>query len=182
MVFSAPSFLDLPGHGPFWRCLRRAAHMRIKYMFIGQRYGLMPAGAGGFCTATWSLTGIVGLGGQRSRRSGRQSPRPIRSVEDAAPGVAALPAHGLDREQHLLTIRTPRTTSSEIAVALWSSRTAAQPARRSSERAFQASQSAFTLRQTRLTVSLLTAPPNSAFKATIANGSRAWLFHEPLSL
>jgi hypothetical protein len=26
------------------------------------------------------------------------------------------------REQHLLTIRTPRTTSSEIAVALWSSR------------------------------------------------------------
>jgi hypothetical protein len=63
------------------------------------------------------------VGGQRSRRSGRQSPRLIRSVEDAAPGVAALPAHRLDREQHLLTIRTPRTTSSEIAVALWSSRT-----------------------------------------------------------
>ena len=62
-----------------------------------------------------SLTGIVGLGGQRSRRSGRQSLPPIRSVEDAAPGVAALSAHGLAREQHLLTIRTPRTTSSEIA-------------------------------------------------------------------
>jgi hypothetical protein len=44
-------------------------------------------------------------------------------VEDAAPVVTALPAHALTaREQHLLTIRTPRTTSSEIAVALWSSR------------------------------------------------------------
>jgi hypothetical protein len=143
-------------------------------MFIVQRYGMMPAAAGGVLhRERWSLTGIVGVGGQRSRRSGRQSPRPIRSVKDAAPGVAALPAHGLDREQHLLTIRTPRTTSSEIAVALWSSRTSTTvPSRISrttgssaSERAFQASRSAFTLRQTRLTVSLLTAPPNSAFKA-----------------
>jgi hypothetical protein len=56
-----------------------------------------------------SLTGIVGLGAATRRRPGRL---------EAAPGDAALPAHGLDREQHLLTIRTPRTTSSEIAVAL----------------------------------------------------------------
>jgi len=57
-VFSVPSFLDLPDHGPFRR--RRAANMRIKYMFIAQRYGLMqaratvgllPAAAGGVCTA-----------------------------------------------------------------------------------------------------------------------------------
>ena len=34
-----------------------------------------------------------------------------------------------------------------------------------SERAFQASQSAFTRRHTRLTVSLLTAPPNTAASA-----------------
>src|SRR5437660_9795180 len=71
------------------------------------------------------------------------------------------------------SVRTPMTTSSEIAVALRSSRTSTTvPSRMSrtigsaaSERAFQASQSAFTLRQTRLTVSLPTAPPNSAFKA-----------------
>ncbi len=42
-----------PDHGPYWRCRRRAAntcdkYMFIKYMFIVQRYGLMPAAAGGF--------------------------------------------------------------------------------------------------------------------------------------
>jgi hypothetical protein len=60
MVFSAPSLLDLPRSRPV-RCRSRAANMRIKYMFIVQRYGLMPAA--GFCTAMWSLTGIVALGG-----------------------------------------------------------------------------------------------------------------------
>ena len=55
-----------------------------------------------------------GRGGKARGRSDRR---------ESAPGVATPPAHGLDREQHLLTIRTPRTTSSEIAVALWSSRT-----------------------------------------------------------
>ncbi len=65
---------------------------------------------------------------------------------------------------------TPRTTSSEMEVALRSSRTRTTvPSRISrtigssaSERAFQASQSLFTLRHTRLTVSLPTAPPNRA--------------------
>ena len=69
--------------------------------------------------------------------------------------------------------RTPMTTSSEIEVALRSSRTRTTvPSRISrtigssaSERAFQASQSLFTLRHTRLTVSLPTAPPNSAASA-----------------
>src|SRR5204862_653021 len=67
-----------------------------------------------------------------------------------------------------LSSRTPRTTSSEMEVALRSSRTRTTvPSRISrtigssaSERAFHASQSLFTLRQTRLTVSLPTAPPN----------------------
>ena len=40
------SIVPRPGHGPFW-CRRRAANMRIKYMFIVQRYGLMPSAAGG---------------------------------------------------------------------------------------------------------------------------------------
>jgi hypothetical protein len=52
-------------------------------------------------------------GGQRSGRV-RLSADQI--VEDVSPGVAAA------REQHLLSIRTPRTTSSEITVALRSSR------------------------------------------------------------
>jgi hypothetical protein len=34
--------------------------MHIKYMFIVQRYGLMPAAAGGFCTANVASDGIVG--------------------------------------------------------------------------------------------------------------------------
>ena len=66
--------------------------------------------------------------------------------------------------------RTPMTTRSEMEVALRSSRTRTTvPSRMSrtigssaSERAFHASQSLFTLRHTRLTVSLPTAPPNTA--------------------
>ena len=65
------------------------------------------------------------------------------------------------------------TTSSEIAVAFLSRRTRTTvPSRISrtigssfSGRAFQASQSVCTLRHTRLTVSLPTAPPNSAASA-----------------
>ncbi len=87
--------------------------MNIKYMFIVQRYRLMTAAAGGVLQRDVVSDRHRRVGGQRPRRSGRQSPRSIRSVEDAAPGVAALPAHGLDREQHLLTIRTPRTTSAK---------------------------------------------------------------------
>ena len=66
-----------------------------------------------------------------------------------------------------------RQPSSEIAVALRSSRTRTTvPSRISrtigssaSARAFQASQSLFTLRQTRLTVSLPTAPADGAASA-----------------
>src|SRR5258708_10276902 len=67
--------------------------------------------------------------------------------------------------------RTPMTTRSEIEVALRSSRTRV-PSRMSrtigssaNERVFHASQSFFTLRQVRLTVSLPTAPPNRAASA-----------------
>src|SRR6516164_7234552 len=67
----------------------------------------------------------------------------------------------------------PSTTSSTIEVALRSTRactTVPSRIRRvigssASERAFQASQSAFTFRHTRLTVSLLIAPPNTAASA-----------------
>ena len=69
--------------------------------------------------------------------------------------------------------RTPMTTSSEMEVALRSSRTRTTvPSRISrtigsvaSERALQASQSLFTFRQTRLTTSLPTPSANSAFSA-----------------
>jgi len=65
------------------------------------------------------------------------------------------------------------TTSSEMEVALRSSRTRTTvPSRMSrtigssaSGRAFHASQSLFTFRHTRLTVSLPIAPPNSAASA-----------------
>ena len=64
-------------------------------------------------------------------------------------------------------------TSSEMAVGLRSSRTRTTVPSRinrtigssASERAFQASQSLFTLRHTRLTVSLPTAPANRALSA-----------------
>ena len=69
--------------------------------------------------------------------------------------------------------RTPSATSNEIEVAFLSSRTRATvPSRISrtigssaSERAFQTSQSPFTLRQVRLTTSLPTGPANTAFNA-----------------
>jgi hypothetical protein len=69
--------------------------------------------------------------------------------------------------------RMPITTRSEIEVAFLSSRTRTTvPSRISrtigssaSERWFQACQSACTLRQTRLTVSLPTPPPNKAASA-----------------
>jgi hypothetical protein len=69
--------------------------------------------------------------------------------------------------------RTPRTTSSEIEVALRSSRTRTTVPSRirrtigspASERVFQASQSLFTLRHVRLAVSLPTVPPTKAASA-----------------
>src|SRR5215469_7278060 len=71
------------------------------------------------------------------------------------------------------SVRTPMTTSSEIDVAFRSSRTRTTVPSRinrtigssASERAFQASQSFFTLRHTRLTVSLPTAPANRVLSA-----------------
>src|SRR5580704_9231748 len=88
-------------------------------------------------------------------------------VEEHSPGCLAFAAHILGRQQHLLAIfPTPSATRSEIDVAFLSSRTRTTvPSRMSrtigsslSERAFQASQSPFTLRQVRLTTSLPTAP------------------------
>ena len=59
-------------------------------------------------------------------------------------------------EVALRSSRTHTTVPSRISRTIGSS---------ASERAFQASQSAFTFRRTRLTVSLPTAPPNSAASA-----------------
>jgi hypothetical protein len=69
--------------------------------------------------------------------------------------------------------RTPSTTKSTIEVAFRSSRTRTTVPSRinrqigssASERVFQTSQSPFTLRHTRLTVSLPIAPPNTADNA-----------------
>ena len=87
--------------------------------------------------------------------------------------ACGLPAHPLDGEQHFCpSSRTPMTTSSEIAWLSCRDHADDVPSRISrtigssfSGRAFQASQSVCTLRHTRLTVSLPTAPPNSAASA-----------------
>ena len=113
-----------------------------------------------------------------ARRRRRPAPRsqsaPDEIIEQRTPGRLAFPAHAFDREQHLLpSARTPSATSNEIEVALLSSRTRATVPSRirrtigssASERAFQASQSPFVLRQTRLTTSLSTGPANTAFNA-----------------
>jgi len=62
-VFSAP--LDLPWSRPVLAVpAPRSQDMRIKYMFIVQRYGLMPAAARqSFALRMWSLTGIAAFGG-----------------------------------------------------------------------------------------------------------------------
>src|ERR1700739_4091980 len=95
-------------------------------------------------------------------------------VENGAPPLAGLATHVLDGQQHLWpSSRTPSTTSSTIEVAFRSSRTRTTVPSRikrmigssASGRAFQASQSALTFRHTRLTVSLLMAPPNTAKSA-----------------
>ena len=79
-------------------------------------------------------------------------------VEERPPGLLTLSTHVLDRQQHLWpSCRTPSATRSEIDVAFLSSRTRTTvPSRMSRtigssfrERAFQASQSPFTLRQVR---------------------------------
>src|SRR5207248_3919906 len=80
----------------------------------------------------------------------------------------------LDRQQYLLSVcahaddnqeRNRRGFAVEAARTTVPSRISRTIGSSASERAFQDSQSAFTLRQIRLTVSLLTAPPNSALSA-----------------
>jgi hypothetical protein len=83
---------------------------------------------------------------------GPPQPTPDEIVEHGTPGFGALAAHTLDREQHFLTVRT-HADKSEMAIALRSSRTRTTVINRTigssaSERAFQASQSLFTLRHT----------------------------------
>ena len=105
----------------------------------------------------------------------RSQSAPDEIVEQRTPGRLAFPAHALDHEQHLLAVgaHAKRHEQQQIEVALLSSRTRATvPSRISrtigssaSERAFQASQSPFVLRQTRLTTSLPTGPANTAFNA-----------------
>src|SRR5215831_10455859 len=91
-------------------------------------------------------------------------------VEHGAPGLGALAAHLPDRQQHFLTVLAhPDDDEQRDGSGLRSSRTRTTvPSRISrtigssaSEREFHASQSPFTLRHTRLTVSLPTAPPNT---------------------
>src|ERR1700719_1818452 len=95
-------------------------------------------------------------------------------VEERSPGCLAFAAHILDRQRIFWpSCRTPSATSSEMDVAFRSSRTRTTVPSRinrtigssASERPFQASQSPFTLRQPRLTVSFPTAPPNKAASA-----------------
>ena len=87
-------------------------------------------------------------------------------------GHCGIPSHALDREQRLLAVRAhARTTRSEIELALRSSRTRTTVPSRirrtigRAQRADVASQSLFTLRHVRLTMSLPTVPPNSAASA-----------------
>ena len=66
------------------------------------RYG-PPAAAGGILHR--ELTGVVELGVSDPESRGGKAPRPIRSSRTLHQASLALPAHGLDREQHLATIR-----------------------------------------------------------------------------
>ena len=119
-----------------------------------------------------------------TRNSGRLSPRLMRSSRTVRQASALSPSMLLIASNTFLpTARTPRTTSSEIEVALRLSRTRTTVAvedhahdRILDQRAdVQASQSLFTLRHVRLTVSLPTVPPNSAASADVsALGAGAW--------
>jgi len=94
-------------------------------------------------------------------------------VENGAPGFAGLAAHVFDRQQHLLTVLANPEHDQEhdrggLAVDPDPHHGAIEDQaddRLVSERAFQASQSAFTFRHTRLSVSLPTAPPKTAASA-----------------
>jgi hypothetical protein len=95
-------------------------------------------------------------------------------IEERPPGGFTLAAHVLDREQYLLTVlpdaegnkkgdrRRFLVEPDAHGRAVEVNRMIGSSFR---ERAFQASQSPFTLRHTRLTVSLPTAPPNKAASA-----------------
>src|SRR5438132_5611289 len=91
-------------------------------------------------------------------------------IEERPPGGLAL---STARRTYWPSCLTPRAMSSEINVDFLSSRTRTTVPSRinrmlgssAKERAFQASQSLFTLRQTLLTVSLPTEPPKRAASA-----------------
>src|SRR5258708_35695430 len=94
--------------------------------------------------------------------------------EDSAPGLGALAAHALDREQHLLAVLAHAENDQQrdrcrLAVEPHAHHGAVEDQAHNrplvSERVCQASQSLFTLRQVRLTVSLPTVPPNKAASA-----------------
>jgi hypothetical protein len=169
-VFSAP--LDLLWSRPVLAVpAPRSQDMRIKYMFIVQRYDWCRPLPAGFCTANVVSDTHRRVGVSDPEGRGRLPADQI--VEDAAPGVTALSAHALTaREQHLLTIRTPMTTSSEIAVALWSSRMSnTVPSRMPHNRLVGQRTSipgvpvGLHLARNPADRVLLTAPPNIAFKA-----------------
>src|SRR5215207_5251482 len=131
------------------------------------------------------------------RNSGRCSPRRMRSSSTLRQASALSPPMLLIASSTFWpSSRTPRTTRSEMEVALRSSRTRTTVPSRinrtigssASERAFQASQSVFTLRQVRLTVSLPTVPPNKAPSARrtrrvlVPARIAGYLFHKELWL
>src|SRR5260370_27199492 len=95
-------------------------------------------------------------------------------IENRSPGLLRLATHVLTASSTFWpSSRTPSTTRSEIDVAFLSSRTRTTVPSRikrtigssASERLFHTSQSPCTFRHTPLTVSLPTAPPNSAASA-----------------
>src|SRR6516165_4476041 len=108
------------------------------------------------------------------RKSGLRSPRLTRSSRTARHAWLVSPPIFLTASSTFWpSSRTPSTTRSTIEVAFRSSRARTTVPSRTkrtigssaSEWAFQASQSVLTLRHTRLTVSLLIAPPNTATSA-----------------
>jgi len=114
------------------------------------------------------------LGQATIRNSGLRSLRLMRSSRTARHAWLVSPPMFLAANSTFWpSSRTPSTTRSTIAVAFRSSRTRTTVPSRirrmigssANERAFQASQSPFTFRHTRLTVSLLTAPPKTAESA-----------------
>src|SRR5947208_9128470 len=95
-------------------------------------------------------------------------------VENGAPSLGALAAHALDGEKHLLAVVTHAKDDQQrdrgrFAIEPYPHHRAVEDEADDwllgQRAAFQASQSLFTLRHVRLTVSLPTVPPNSAASA-----------------